>query len=423
MLSKELKQNYVLHDTRGVGFDQHYTDSALRLLAPKAYLAHEKRVKTRRSIPKQEILVSLLLFGKAYLSRPTWFYDTEFPELEIFQTEDLIDWIPDNTYISAFDSLSWLLPRLQSLWWELMPKPLSLSMDKRKIMRDYYRLELEREIVVSELTHDIDFIFEKLFYVSPLLNSNTRHLGSRSLDPTGSLVNGAGYLPLWPPFSLEENGTSKLESLKIFEGEYGSFWEWGKGLIESHGPEEAALAREAALILDGAMSSIAAERFASLTSLPLKTNSLTTPLRTPVTVFGDEAYQLLRVQFHNLRYPVIETIEDVLRLRDDPHLKTYRAVIGEYSERLRQELEDGRSKVLESFSNDVKAALRSLAVIKRWSRVVDWSFYISLPLVVIGSLYGLPLSDIVTIPLTSYAKFVTYQKRKELDWILFDRHQ
>ncbi|HEX5884066.1 MAG TPA: hypothetical protein VFY67_05930, partial [Pyrinomonadaceae bacterium] len=123
------------------------------------------------------------------------------------------------------------------------------------------------------------------------------------------------------------------------------------------------------------------------------------------------------------RYPVIETIEDVLRLRDDPHLKTYRAVIGEYSERLRQELEDGRSKVLESFSNDVKAALRSLAVIKRWSRVVDWSFYISLPLVVIGSLYGLPLSDIVTIPLTSYAKFVTYQKRKELDWILFDRHQ
>src|ERR1700686_1366975 len=82
----------------GVGFDQHYTDSALKLLAPGSYGRHGKWVRTRGSVPKQEVLVSLLLFGKAYLSRPTWLYELRlpegFPELERFEEAGLVEWIP-----------------------------------------------------------------------------------------------------------------------------------------------------------------------------------------------------------------------------------------------------------------------------------------------------------------------------------------
>jgi hypothetical protein len=84
-------------------------------------------------------------------------------------------------------------------------------------------------------------------------------------------------------------------------------------------------------------------------------------------------------------------------------------------------LENERATTLAHFRKDIELALKSLVAVKRWSKVIDLSFYLSLPLVVIGALMGAPLSDALVIPLTSYAKIVSYQKRKQLDWILFGR--
>jgi len=429
----------------GVGFDQHYTDSALKLLAPRSYRQHRKWVRTKRSVPKQEVLVSLLLFGKAYLSRPTWLYETRFPEgfpeLERYEREDLIEWMPEDVYSSSYDYLRILVLRLlQKAYMTDYCETISLDvLEDKRAFRQYGKFLLEREIIDSDISHDIAVMIEKLFYLSPLVQSNLEHLGFTSEAPEALLlwpaINGA---PTWIPFS----GEAPLE----FYEQHPEFKEFiqasreselGRGSFHGRLAELEALdtfddemegesdiswfRNEFATVLDAAASSLAAERFSARTALPFKTRGDVNRSERPKTLLGPEAYQLLKIQFQDLRYPVVQTIEDVLRLRDDPHLRIYRSVIAEYSERLRTELESERPQVVKEFRKDMQTALNSLTAVKRWSRIIDLSFYVSIPLIIIGMFSGLPISDIVAIPLTTYAKIVSYRKRKELDWILFGR--
>jgi hypothetical protein len=406
-------------DAKGVGFDQHYTDSTLKLLVPKSYRRHETHIGTRKAVPKQEILSSLLLFGKAYLSKPTWLFqpdpygfpyhhDYDFSELERFERENLIEWIPETIYESAKAHLKPLIEKLwERAYWESQP---SVIRERRTVRHpERYQLYLlKREEIESTLSHNILVMLEEVFYVLPLIRANLNHFKLELPDALTHLLYpiDAGDPDLFPTDVLNDDDPYRPDSFldKLFPETINS-------------REEYILSA----VLESLLSSLAIERFAADTSVPIKTSGSTKSLKMGKTMLGLEAYQLVKIQFHDLRYPVIESVEDVLRLRDDPHLRTYRLVIAEYSERLRQELESERSRIISDFRKDIQSALKSLVVVKRWSKIVDLSFFISLPLVIIGALYGLPLSDILVVPLTSYAKIVAHQKRKELDWILFGR--
>jgi hypothetical protein len=429
----------------GVGFDQHYTDSTLRLLAPRSYGQHRKLVRTSRSVPKQEVLVSLLLFGKAYLSRPTWLYGAGFPELERFEREGLIQWMPNDVYDSSYDYLEILILRLLEKAWFTLSANLGLTTSFDDLYeRGRHKKEfLERELRESDISHDISVMMRNIFYLSPLVRANMEHLGSKSEDPKESLlwpaVSGS---PMWIPFaghppqqSIEDPEDKEFmeNQPELYKGSYlerlfkartSDGYDGYDALAEVYGLEDEEIygfRNEFATVLDVATSSLAAEKFSARTALPFKTSGDVSPSQNRGVILGPEAYQLLKIQFHDLRYPVVQSIGDVLRLREDPHLRTYRSVIAEYSERLRTELESERPQVIRQFRNDMQSALDSLTVVKRWSKIIDLSFYLSIPLFVVGMFSGLPISDILAIPLTAYAKIVSHQKRKELDWILFGR--
>ena len=429
MFEKIRRNKLTRGNIQGIGFDQYYTDCALKLLAPKSYLKHRKRIKTKRLIQKQDVLVSLLLFGKAYLSWPSWLDKAEFPDLEKFEKEDLVEWMPDATYESSFNFLELLATKMQCadfLAAIIGKTPLPIDIHEGLRRRDVEKvrnIELEMELQVSDLYHDISSMFRRIFYFSPLIEGNLNHLGY-------SLPEAESTLDAITPHTLGRSGEDETiiyEFRDVRDHFNGSFL----GMVDYFRDEETDdySERNLAVVFDAALSSLAAEKFAAETSLPLKSNGKTPKSRGGKNVpqvlkvaHKSEVYQLVKIQFHDLRYPVVESIEDVLRLRDDPHLKSYRTVIAEYSERLREELERERPQIIKDFRNDMQLALKSLSIVRRWTKIIDLSFYISLPLVVIGTLYGLPLSDILAIPLTSYAKIVSYQKRKELDWILFGRH-
>lgn len=406
------------HDGRGIVFDPHYTESALKLLAPKSYRRQKRLLQTRRSVAKQQILLSLLLFGKAYLSQPTWLSQPFLPELNRLIKEDLIGWIPLDHYESAFDHLSILINKLEAkAEWERRPHS-NLRDDGRRVRRDHEKYQTRRITIESDLSSEVISDLEELLYVLPLVQGNLRHLRLTLTDPLELLLQPAVQGKPWlfrffsrsqwdriflPEFYLEQ-ALDAEDELDLFD-------------VEEKYRE---IPDDLAAVLDALASSLAAEHFVASTLLPLQTSGAE-GLRIRRTSFAPEAYQLLKIQFHALRYPVIESIEDVLRLRADPHLRTYRSVIAEYSSRLRLDLENERATTLAHFRKDIELALKSLVAVKRWSKVIDLSFYLSLPLVVIGALMGYPLSDALVIPLTSYAKIVSYQKRKQLDWILFGR--
>jgi hypothetical protein len=133
---------------------------------------------------------------------------------------------------------------------------------------------------------------------------------------------------------------------------------------------------------------------------------------------GTEEVQLVRLQFRDIRYPVIRTLDDVLRLRDDPNLASYRDVIAYYANELRSSQPSEQSTVLKMFRSDVQLALTSVRATKKWSRLGDIVFWTSIPLAVAGTLVGLPLSDLVAIPVTGAAKYMSSRTHRQHRWIL-----
>ena len=102
---KKIKKNLVdKNDEIGFGivFDQHYTDSLLRLIQNPSKRYKNTFLKTRRSLHKKDILTSLLLFGKAYLSTPYWYRQVKSSALKFLFEEELLEWLPNEYNFQAF---------------------------------------------------------------------------------------------------------------------------------------------------------------------------------------------------------------------------------------------------------------------------------------------------------------------------------
>ena len=165
---------------------------------------------------------------------------------------------------------------------------------------------------------------------------------------------------------------------------------------------------------------LGATRFSSQTRMPLQTKAYSANGKLDYSL-GEEAYQLVQVQYSDLRYPVIESINDVLRLRADKRLNAYRHVILEYSERLRSDLEMGNNNTLGQFKHDLQLATRDIAELGEWSRVSTFTYFISIPLAIVGAIIGIPLTDIILIPTEGLSRLFKSSITQESDWLLFGR--
>jgi hypothetical protein len=81
----------------GVVFDQLYTDTLIDLVSPQG--AYTPRLPILKRMPRQDTLLSLVLFGKAYLQAPLWLSNFEATQaLAPLMAEDLVEILPLDIY-------------------------------------------------------------------------------------------------------------------------------------------------------------------------------------------------------------------------------------------------------------------------------------------------------------------------------------
>lgn len=325
---------------------------------------------------------------------------------------------------------------------------------------------LDHEIEYSDLQKDIEGLAKELSYLDPLLRGHLAHLKQNTsiLEKLTELsefemVNNAdasfSILDTDPFLSMKEEkdfiikcrGSFQLELMnkkqefsneffktekEINEYYFSSFETRDEPAISFRDIWNDALSRRA--LLDSCLITRMIDLLASKSHMPVMSgyrnsdkrflrNIQDSPQKNKFLLeTNKEAYQLIRLQFQKMRYPVIENIEDVLRLRESKHLSAYRKVINEYSSRMRVELGKEQTKVLEEFKRDLDLALKDLKWLNTNSKFFDdMVFYISIPLAIIGAFLQIPLSDILSISVGGPWKTVKWGKRQDLDWFLFGR--
>ncbi|HEU5375824.1 MAG TPA: hypothetical protein VFV38_10325 [Ktedonobacteraceae bacterium] len=98
----------------------------------------------------------------------------------------------------------------------------------------------------------------------------------------------------------------------------------------------------------------------------------------------------------NLLIPKIDTIEDVLRLREDPHIHHFRRKIFSWAEKL-QNGELGTEEAIRREIHEANEAIRGLG---KWRTISAWTTYVSVGLDVFSLFLGnLPITLMTTTPL------------------------
>ena len=433
----------------GVIFDQHYTDSLIRFVVGNERYKRNIPMKTKRSLPKKDILTSLLLFGKAYLSKPSWYKHIESKKLEWLQKEELIDWIPDKHEINAYLYLGEFLDRAVGI--DLLSDVADLgtpfSYDTvtddipTESYHDVWKQNLDTYTSIHEKLFDAELITKRLTFLEPVLLANLNHLGYKIsnyvnyFNPKNPLIDLTIAL-VSSFYDLDSYGRSEISSdmntynqfsFDLFTNKNAIPTGYHTGfddiIFEADEKSQYIIAEHLSCqsaIFQSSMLSYAIESFSGEYGMPIKSATSQKSKSFP-TIHSNEEYTLIKVQFDELRYPVVENLEDVLRLREDKNLEKYRTVIAEYSDRLRSEIEAERTKVISEFRQDIRRATKDLIHLGRWSKIENICFYISIPLAIAGLFSGIPLTDVLILPATLATKFVTYNEKKKLDWILFGR--
>ena len=414
----------------GIIFDQLYTDSLLRTSLPRG--TYRAKFKLRTRPPLQDTLLSLVLFGRAYLQRPFWLDEFDYTAaLSQLFSEDLIEFLAEDVYQSTFIQLGTLL-NLRSRARLADITGLAVEYDP---VADRVRFDrsadVDREIRTSDLEHDAEVILRRFLYVEPLIRAGVQHFGQSGLALREELDPGLHMSGFAAPLQMtEESSVGDLidyidsffacsDPFDAIEAVHINTSTFSKGEAAA---AQKSLARDAQVflstILTGGTAACAATK-----DLPIKTASQGRGGRIDRTR-GDGAYQLFKVQFENLRYPVLENIGDVLRLRDDPNLGRYRDVMSEYSELLEGAAEQAsRVKLLGNFKDDLQKASLEWRVRERRSTVIStFMFFLSFPLAVIGLLAPIKLG-LAFMPASIYARAYSAKYKKDFGWVAFGRSQ
>jgi hypothetical protein len=144
---------------QSVVFDQQHTDCLLRLLLEKS---RRELVPTNCTILEQEVLLSLVLFEKAYLVKPYWLAESESKELERLCREGVVDYIPTSSYLQGLQVIGRLVSSLEDLH-------VNTEFTDSKA-------ESESEVSLSEARMNVALSQRALLYSAPFLHSALRHL-------------------------------------------------------------------------------------------------------------------------------------------------------------------------------------------------------------------------------------------------------
>jgi len=411
----------------GVILDPHYTDSLLRLVTPRAYGAGAGNLSTAPPFAPREFLLTLVLYGTAHLSYPTWLDSGVADELSPLIGDGLIQLVPDHCYEAGVDRLRTVVGYLQdAVVQHHMPVYLPLGIDGKIDRFAAEEIEYEHAIETGEATQNVILMERLLASVEPLIAAAHGHLlpthgGMLASDPDAVL---GSYARAWHSDIMEPHELLFDSGITGWRDGYdiasGSFLRAVTNSPEAHRDEDFEEIAEQGRLYDATLAAFAIDRFASMSGMPVQSAVPhdSVPLFQPAYI--PEAHQLLRVQFERLRYPVIETLDDVRRLRDDRHFEAYHTLISEFSERLGTELEAGKAHVLEEFRTRLQGAMDAMKTAERIERRAQLPFFLRVALAGVG-IVAPSLDFIVTEVWQKIISTRGARKRKDKEWILFGR--
>jgi hypothetical protein len=118
-----------------------------------------------------------------------------------------------------------------------------------------------------------------------------------------------------------------------------------------------------------------------------------------------------------LLIPRIQTVEDVIRLREDHNIRYFREKIFSWSEKLRT----GEFSSEDAIRREIREANEAMKKLEKWKTISMWTTYISVGLDVLGFLLRLPLTLVSTTPLGLGLEVANKWKERRYRWLLLGR--
>lgn len=118
-----------------------------------------------------------------------------------------------------------------------------------------------------------------------------------------------------------------------------------------------------------------------------------------------------------LLIPKIDTIEDVLRLRDDPHIRYFREKIFAWA----RKLQNGEFGTQEAIRREIREANEAIRGLGKWRTISAWTTYISIGLDIFSLFLSLPVTLLTTTPLGLTLDYITRRKESQYRWLLLGR--
>lgn len=116
-------------------------------------------------------------------------------------------------------------------------------------------------------------------------------------------------------------------------------------------------------------------------------------------------------------FPDISSIEDVLRLRNDPRIENWRNSIGEWASAIRSSSITGERKV----RREIKAAMRDLRYVGKLRKVSGLLMFFSLPVAVAEAMIGVLGPGIMLSTFSTMAEIYSRHREWKLRWMFLGR--
>lgn len=409
----------------GIVFDNHFTDSLISAVSNKRTTCYRKLTSICEPLPSHEVLTSLLLHGKAYLSKPIWIDALPIPELNPLIDEGLVDWIPRIHYENSYSQLATMNKLTNQVLPEFIEEeeiPTNLATDGNYYgsLKTNQKSELSASRVFNlEAEFTKKLYLRKSLFLRPSIVSNLNHfqlplsiVQQKEFNPIDAAGIASDIFEKFANYTDIQTGSAFQ---LIYEAQ------------QSHGANKIPYRKEnvnGAKILDAYLSSLAMDKFIAAEKLP---SNVSYSKGMNYGAFKPSRHQdeiaLVKIQFDNVRYPVIQNISDVMKLKNSPYICSYRDVIKEYSSRLQESNEFEKHSIFEKFKHDVNLASKTIANVHHFETIYEnFGFYFSIPAEAISYFAKLSVPGIVPIGIACIMKLAPHIIKRKHRWIMFGKN-
>lgn len=158
--------------------------------------------------------------------------------------------------------------------------------------------------------------------------------------------------------------------------------------------------------------------FGSNTKIPIKLDSSIYPKSCVVNIDkkiknSENHFGVYRILLEEVEYiPRLNTVEDVLELRQDKRIEDFRNVISEWSIAI---MEGNRKE--ENIRREIRKANKELKHYPKHVKISGWATYISVPLVIVDILTQIPIASVLSLVSGIY-NFKSNRAKKKNNWLL-----